>query len=261
MANNRTPFFRCDGEYFVGTDSSRSPWGPDVCHAGPPTGLFAREAENSITGKRLVRLDTNYVRPVPMDGIRIDSEVVRDGRVATTLSLSMFGRSGKICGYATTTHIIEEDIGPVPSPDLCPPKPSMDEPEDFVFKNAPHGKPFFANAVETKYPPGFRRGTGPKTIWMRTPVLLEGEDMSPFQSVCPMADCGNGISFNVHPREFSCINPNVSLTLHREPESEWLASQAISHWHSDGIGMSHAILYDEKGEIGVAIQPLVLRPL
>ena len=261
MRNELLPFFHIDDNFMVANDSARSPWAADACHAGPPTGLFARAAEQRIADKQLVRLTVNYVRPVPMSGVRIQTDVLREGRIATALSLSMIDREDRVCAHAMTTHIVKEEVDQLPTPPRHPPATTDETPRDFVFSNAPHGQPFFANFVETRYAPGFEPGPGPKTIWMRTPALIEGESMSPFQSVCPLADCGNGVSFNAHPREVSCINPDISLTLHRLPESEWLASSAISHWEPTGIGMSHATLHDESGEIGVATQSLFLRHL
>ena len=35
---------------------------------------------------------------------------------------------------------------------------------------------------------------------------------------------------------------------------------AISHWQPNGVGLSHATLFDEDGPIGNALQTLIVRP-
>jgi hypothetical protein len=95
---------------------------------------------------------------------------------------------------------------------------------------------------------------------MRTPVIVEGEQSSPFQSSCPIADCGNGISRNSELTDNSFINTDLTVTVFRSPESDWLASRAVSFWEPTGIGMSQATLFDTRGPVGAALQTLIVRP-
>ena len=95
---------------------------------------------------------------------------------------------------------------------------------------------------------------------MKTPQLLADEEPTPFQVACPIADCGNGIGRNAGFDVASYVNPDVTIALHRLPKSRWLASQAISHWQPNGIGLSQATLFDKVGSIGVAVQTLIVRP-
>ena len=260
MSNDRNAFFSPDGDYFVATAAARGPWSGDACHAGPAAGLLARAAEAAIADKQLVRLTANFLRPVPMSGVRVDCEVNRDGRIAANARLMLIDREGKTCATANTTHIVVEDVGRLPTPDTTAPARSDDEPEDLMNPEAPHGQPFFFDFVETRGTPGASGERGPRILWMRTPALVAGETPSPFQRVCPLGDCGNGISANRHFAEVSCVNPDVTIALHRLPASDWLASEAVSHWQATGIGLSQAILYDDDGAIGAALQSLVLRP-
>jgi acyl-CoA thioesterase len=259
MNKYKHAFFFEDDDYLVAHDAARGPWSADACHAGPVSGLLARAAESQVSDKQLVRLSANFVRPVPMSGIRIECEVLQNGRIAAGVSVTAFDRSGKVCVSATTTHIVVETVDNLLTPDCPPPPVSDEEPYDFIVSKAPHGQRFISNFVETRYSPDSRRKLGPNTLWMRTPPLLATEDTSRFQQVCTLADCGNAISCNHKMTEVSCVNPDITIALHRLPESDWLASKAISHWQQTGIGLSHATLFDEVGEIGYAIQSLVLR--
>lgn len=261
-SKTRKSFFtHADDNLFVGNESARGPWTADACHAGPVSGLLARAAENTITDKQMVRLTANFLRPVPMDGFHVETEVIRDGRTAALVSTTLRDRTSRICATATSTHIVTKKIGALPTHEIQPPQRENSTPGIFALRVAPHGLPFFSQAIEIEYPPGEGRGPGPTTAWMRTPPLLPDETPSPFQSICPLSDCGNGISRNLELNELSFVNPDLTIALHRLPESEWLASSAVSHWQSNGIGLAHATLFDEIGAVGVALQSLVLRPL
>ena len=84
-SKTQEPFFtRANDDLFVGNGPARGPWSADACHAGPVSGLLARAAENTVANKQMVRLTANFIRPVPMDGFRIETEVIRDGRTAAT---------------------------------------------------------------------------------------------------------------------------------------------------------------------------------
>ena len=76
-----------------------------------------------------------------------------------------------------------------------------------------------------------------------------------------LADCGNATSRNANLDTVTFVNPDLTIVLHRLPESEWHASSAISFWEPTGIGLSQATLFDEKGPVGVASQTLLIQPL
>jgi len=57
------------------------------------------------------------------------------------------------------------------------------------------------------------------------------------------------------------MNTDLTLQIHREPQGDWFAASAVSHWQPNGIGMSQAILYDTLGPVGMALQTLVLHPM
>lgn len=262
MAINRnSAFFRLSGDVFLGNDPARGPWSADACHAGPVTAVVARQLEPIAPLQQLARLSISFVRPVPVAGFRITTEVVRAGRAASTATARLMDLGGKLCAKAKSLHLATYD--PVEFPTAPSSGPEFTEATDaeWPFPVAPHGLPFFSSGIEIKLPPGEDTGPGPTTMWMRTVRIVEAEDATPFQQLCPLADCGNGISRNTDIRENSCVNPDLTIVAFRPPESEWLASQAQSFWEPNGIGMSHAMLYDTKGIVGTALQTLIIRPV
>jgi hypothetical protein len=112
--------------------------------------------------------------------------------------------------------------------------------------------------VEVRYPPGQDPEPGPTTVWMRALPLLPDETPSPFQRICPLADCGNAIGRNAEPAEMGFMNVDLTIVLHRDPIGEWLGSRAVSRWEPTGIGMADALLFDGGGVVGRAVQTLLL---
>ncbi len=250
-----------DDEWFVGNDGARGPWSEHACHAGPVTGLLVRALEHAVDDKQLVRITADYLRPIPMTGFRIETETVRDGRAVATGKATLIDKEGKVCATATSLSIIRSDFEKLPTASIETPPRKSALPGEFVIETAHHDKPFFRDWIEVEYPPGESNSPGPTTIWMRTPPLLADEKPSPFQSICPLADCGNGTSRNANLHEATFVNPDLTIILHRLPETEWHALRAVSFWEPSGIGLSQGTLFDEKGPVGVASQTLLIQPV
>lgn len=256
------PYFELhDDGWFVGNAPARGPWSVDACHAGPVTGLIARALESAVTDKQLVRITLNFLRPVTMHGFRIRTEVTRSGKAVTTALATLEDREGKICASATSLHLVAMRFESMPTTTIATPDRKTATPGEFAIASARHGQPFFRDSVEIAYPHGEDSGPGPTTLWMRSRHLLADETPTPFQRACPLADCGNGIARNAEIDAASFVNPDLTVILHRLPESEWLASSAISFWEPTGIGLAQATLFDEKGPIGVASQSLLVQPV
>lgn len=260
MTDAQSYFRQGDDGLFHANDPARGPWSRDHCHAGPVTGLIARAAEREIgADKMLTRLTLDILRPVPMHGLEITVDVTRNTRTLATTRLELHDPDGTRCVVATSMHLVRQALQDMPTAPVSPLRFEDAEPGQFPLSRALHDAPAFSQFVQAAFPRGQSAGPGPKTIWMRAPNLLEGERQSPIQSICALADCGNGISFNAQPSEIGFMNTDLTLQIHREPESAWLASESVSHWQDSGIGMSHSVLHDTRGPVGVALQTLVLR--
>ena len=254
-------FFRANNDWFVGNGASRGPWTADACHAGPVAAVIARALERVVLDKQLTRLTISFRRPIPISGFRVDAAIERNGRSATTAMATLCDENEQVCATASSLHLVTHSYANLPSASI--PHPSFEEAEsgEFFGKHALHDLPFFGSGVEVAYPPGETGGPGPTTLWMRTIPILENEVPSPFQSLCPIADCGNGISRNAELAEVNFVNADLTVAVYRLPESDWLASQAISFWQSSGIGISQATLFDKLGSLGTALQTLIVRPV
>ena len=252
-------FFTVIDDRFVGTDHARGPWDPDSCHAGPVTGLLARALERTLPAGRLTRITVDITRTVPMAGFSIEGSITRAGRTVSTTEAVLFDQEGRERIRARGLHIVPSELVDVPTTrDDSLPTVANAKSGPFPIRARLHGLPGLTSAVDVRYPPGQDPEPGPTTIWMRTPPLLPDEASSPFQRMCPLADCGNAIGRNAEPAEIGFMNVDLTIVLHRDPVGEWLGSRAVSRWEPTGIGMADALLFDRHGVVGRAVQTLLL---
>jgi hypothetical protein len=257
-------FFTADGDVFVPTDLARGPWDPEACHAGPPTGLMVRALEQALPELRLARVSVELGRPVPMAGFTVRAEVVRAGRATGNTRVAIIDGDGNERATATGMHV---GVVAVPlfeqrldNTGVRTPWRADAMPGEFPIGAIRHTLPGFRNAVEVRYPEGDDNLPGATTVWMRTVPLLAGEEPSPFQRICPLADCGNAFSRHAEPDQVQFVNTDLVIALHRDPVGQWLGSRAVSSWQPSGVGLADALLFDDEGPVGRALQTLLLRP-
>lgn len=246
-------------EWFRPTAHCRGPWDPSACHAGPPTGLLARAAERLLPDQQLVRLTVELTRPVPHSGFAIEASVARAGRTVSTSDLSVVDGDGRAVATARGMHLTPTQPGDVPSVAYPVPRPAEAIPGPFPIRQGMHGLPMFSGGVEVRYPTGEDPTPGPTRLWMRTVPLVLGEEPSPFQRLCPLADCGNGISRNDEAGELAFMNTDLTVVVHRLPVGEWIGIDCVSRWEATGVGMADSLLFDEHGAVGRAVQTLVVQ--
>src|SRR5262252_3226299 len=104
-----------------------------------------------------------------------------------------------------------------------------------------------------------RVGSGRAALWMRQRVpLVAGEVPSPSQRILLMADSGSGVGAVLDPVSFTpFINADLSVSLHRLPEGEWMGLEAVTTIEPHGVGLTRTRLYDLHGPIGEGLQSLV----
>jgi len=254
-------FFELDGETYIGLDPARGPWSPDHCHAGPVAGAIARSVECAFGPDRsLTRLTVDLIRPVPVAGFTVDVEVTRKGKRLATGHAVLVGLDGKIAATATAMLISPAPEAGIPNAPNNPPRLEDAMDKGFPIEMAMHDKPYITHFMETLFPPGQDRTPGPTSMWMRVPPLLATEEPSSFQRICPLADCGNAISRNGEITDFKFLNTDLTIVAHRATEADWLHSEAVSHWHRNGVGLAEARISDEAGPVATALQSLIVAP-
>ena len=164
--------------------------------------------------QRLVRLTVDLTRPIPFAGFRVEGVIVRAGRTVSTTALTLVDRKGKAIVTARALHVREQSSVDLPTTPWNPPELAKSGAGLFPIRESRHPLPnFTGDGVAVRYPPGNGIGGGPTTAWMRTVPLLGDENPSPFQRICPLADCGNAFSRNGEPWDYTFVNPDLTIVL------------------------------------------------
>lgn len=257
-------FFLPDGDGFVATEATRGPWSPEHQHGGPPTALLVRAIERHpalAPGMQVARLTVDFLRPVPIARLTCRAEAVRAGRSVQNLTATLFA-DGRPLVRATALLI---RTAPVSLGERLPPEGRAEDralrpPEE----TAPFQFPFFRDLVgyhtsmETRWLRG-RFGGGDAAVWMRQIVpVVEGEVPSPVQRLAVVADSASGVSVAVDPARYTFVNADLTLSLHRLPEGEWIGLDAVTTVEPHGVGLCRAALHDRRGPVGRGAQSLVI---
>jgi hypothetical protein len=247
-------------EHWQPTELARGPWSPDALHGGPTAALLTRAMERleSPVPMRLTRVTVELLRPVPVAPLWVSAAVIRPGRKVGMLEASL-GRAddGQLVAIARAQRI---RAAPLDFPDgvsaqeSAPPLPEDAQTIDQTYV-AYHNA-----AVEHRFLRGVFGEPGPSYDWVRLRVpVVPDEEPTGWQRAAAAADFANGIS-SVAPWDGSAvfINPDLTLTLWREPAGEWIGLDAVTRTSNDGIGASDTQIWDRTGCVGRANQSLLL---
>lgn len=250
-------FFEQDGSRFIPSVLTRGPWRPEHQHGGPPSALMARAIEAEADPLHLARFTVDFVQPVPIAPLTLRVEQVRAGRRARNYVVELSGDDDLVVARSTALTLrpaaAASDVA-ITRERLEPP-PAQSEPFVFPFFRASVG---YHTAIESRVARG-RVGSGRAALWMRQRVpLVAGEVPSPAQRILLMADSGSGVGAVLDPVSFApFINADLSVSLHRLPEGEWMGLEAVTTIEPHGVGLTRTRLYDLHGPIGEGLQSLV----
>jgi hypothetical protein len=260
-------FYERDGDVYVATELTRGPWDPGAQHAGPPAALIGREIERLGGGRmaggegppaQVGRVTYEILRSVPIGRLRVEAEVLRPGRRVELVGATLSDEHGeplvRAQGWRLRTDRVDFEM-PEQRGDLSP-GPEEAEPGRFPDTGFDAG---YHSAMEYRFLRGGFNRLGPATVWMRMGVpLLPGEEPTPLQRVLVAADSGNGVSVTLDWSRYLFINVDLTVHLHRMPAGEWVCLEAETFPESSGIGMADTRLLDEAGQIGRAVQTLLV---
>ena len=173
------------------------------------------------------------------------------------MSGRLFDQNDKLVmsAEALALAMVELDLG-TERPQMDEPSPADSTPVQFPFQDS---EPGYAAAMELRFGRG-GFGEGDVMAWMRMRVpLFEGASPSPLERVLVAADSGNGVSQRVNPFEFTFMNPDLAVTLHRPAEEDWIGLAARTDFDATGTGTADSRLYDQRGPIGRGVQTLLIR--
>lgn len=242
------------GNGFEPTELTRGPWDKNAQHGGAPAALLAGELERLGDERPFARVAVHLLKPVPLMPLTIETEVVRDGRVARRVRADLKANGETVCfAYALQ---IQGGGDHVPEIQLCGriaegPETGTPPPNFTGYRMFPGG------GIDVSFVKGALTEPGPATAWFRLRVpVVDDEPISQLQRTMAAADFGNGISSAVRWDEFTFVNPELTVFLLREPEGDWIGNDAITAIDPGGIGLADAFLHDQHGPFGRALQSL-----
>jgi len=135
------------------------------------------------------------------------------------------------------------------------PRPEASRPFQFPFFREADG---YHTAMETRLARG-EFGSGRAAAWMRQRVpLVPGAAPSPLERVLIAADSGSGVSAAIEHKRFTAINADLSVSVHRPLEGEWVGMDGVSIYEASGVGLADTRLHDRRGPMGRAMQSLIV---
>jgi hypothetical protein len=254
-----TALFTLDGDYLVPSDLTRGGWSDDAQHGGPPCGILARAIERVPTPvpMQVVRFTVDLTRPVPLEPLRIDTSVVREGRRIQLVD-AVLESGGLEIGRARALKVRVGGLGLAPpETDAMPFGPEDGERLDWRghFGEDDDLRRFHYDAVEIRTVDRSFSAPGPGTSWFQLAVpVVAGERTSDFVRIATLADLANGNAQSLDPQMYAFINPDISLHLHRMPRGEWIGMESTSYPQPQGIGLADTAVYDLDGRIGRIVQ-------
>ena len=258
-------------DYFLPTEATVSVWSADIQHGGPPAGLMMRALVRAAgdDGKAFTRVTTEILGAMGLGVNRVRTSVPRPGKriaqVAADLEVQTPSGEFRLVARTLAWRIAVGDSSPVAHavPEPLPAGPD-DLPQIDGFpadgdEAVPWGRVGFIGTTVIARQPG-RYGRTP-AVWIRPAIpLIEGEQMSPIESVFTVLDVANGVGTRLDPTQWSWMNMDTTVHLVGRPTSPWLGIDADLAIGSDGYGATFADLYDVTGFLGRSAQTDMIAP-
>jgi Thioesterase-like superfamily len=251
-----TAIFIRQGHLLRATEHAGGPWSPDMLQGSATTALMAREVERLAvnSGFAVRRLTFDLWRPAGLRVFRTETDTLRDGRKAKTLQVRLLDGEAEIgrCTALLTAQGVSpadpfsKSVSGDAAPETGTPPPAFAQKWSRYFQN-----------VSVRLIEGALEKPGPAAAWMRLDMpLVEGEANTPLLQAVQAADFASGVAQIVDMREWTFINPEISLYFFRAPEGEWILIRSRTRVGADGAGLTTATLSDRSGPFAEVMQAM-----
>ena len=263
ISSSRPALFVQEGNVFTPTECAHGPWGPKLVHGGSTGGLMAYVLEQCSPNENMtmVRTTLDMFRPVPMVPLRVESEVLREGRRLQMIEATIFAEDKPVArsvGIRMKTTEVSVPEARQPSSDV--PQGPDGLPEISLAPSKP-GKvlPGLNANLEVRKLYGFD-GKGEGCAWFKVPVpVIQGVENSAFTHLGIISDFGNGLAQLFLPGTMGMINGDINLYLHRNPCSDWIALKSKVSMSETGVGVVNTELYDTQGLVAQCHQAVMVQ--
>ncbi|MEA2883248.1 MAG: hypothetical protein QOH32_2504 [Bradyrhizobium sp.] len=252
-----TAIFIPEQNLFRATEHAGGPWSPDNLQGSATTGLMVREVEQLAvaSGFAVRRLTFDLWRPAGLRAFDVQSDLLRDGRKAKTLQVRLMDGATEIgrCTALLTAQGSETPVDPfTPAAAVDPPPESGTPPPASVQQWSRYFQHVSVRLIE-----GALEKPGPAAAWMRLDVpMVQGEANTPLLQAVQAADFSSGVGQIVDMRQWTFVNPEISLYFFRAPEGEWILIRARTRVGASGAGLTTASLSDRRGAFAEVMQAM-----
>ncbi|WP_423228226.1 thioesterase family protein [Rhodococcoides navarretei] len=249
-------------ERVTATEHTVSLWAPTMQHGAPPSALLVRALErvDAREDTRISRVAVDILGPVPVGDIEIRSWTERPGANIELVVAELWaeGTSGTARAVARgsawrmrTTPT--DDVVHTGEPTMRPVSEGIDNTFGELWASGYLDAVAFKFLTELGVP-------GPGQVWARpTPVLVQGESMTPLERLFSVADIANGVGAKLPIDEWTFLNTDLTVHVFRVPQGDWIGVSAETSTGPDGIAMCAGTLSDELGPVGRIAQTVLVR--
>ncbi|MBB4663345.1 acyl-CoA thioesterase domain-containing protein [Conexibacter arvalis] len=261
MTDHEAIFLPAGADRFQPTELARGPWDPAAQHGGAPAALLAGALERvpSDVPMGVLRLTFEFIRPVPLSPLRVETRIARPGGRVQLVEALLHAEETETVVCRAVALRVRRAVVPSPArdgelPDV--PGPERSGPVRMALFDA--GPTMFArDGMEVRMARGAFDETGPAVAWFRLRrPLVAGEPTTPLQRLAAAADFGNGISSAVPWSTHVFINPDLTVYVERLPAGEWVALDATTRVGDSGAGVAESVIFDADGRLGRSLQGL-----
>lgn len=258
-----------DAELLRPTAHTGSPWSAGLQHGGPVAGLLWRACERvpGADGWMLVRLAVELLGPVAVDEVAVRAEVVRSGRSADLVEAEVLQRDragawravARGRGWRMRTADTASVSYRAGRTVALPPEgaPTLhDAPVPRLWLEG------FVGSLDWRFATMFGERGAPTVAWarLRMPFVAGEEPSASLRAILPI-DAANGVGARLDTTAWTFINTELAIHLFERPTGEWVGIEAESSIGSEGVGLSQAVVHDERGPVGRIAQSLLISPL
>jgi hypothetical protein len=245
-------FYVLDRRTFIPTILTQGPWDPRAQHGGPVAGLLASVVETTpaLVPMQIVRLTVDLLRPVPLERLDVERQVVREGKRIQAVEVLLLCGSDLVARCSALRIRVGADVsaGAPPATEAPLPGPEDAIPPPIINTYVPG----IRRAVDLRrVPPDLAGGRSITWIEVRVPVVAgkvtDGVPLlavaADFTSLTGAPDAG---------RRYVAINGDLNIHLLRPPRGPWFALDGTTVFSTTGVGQSDARLHDLQGPVGTA---------
>ncbi|BBX36269.1 hypothetical protein MMAG44476_04307 [Mycolicibacterium mageritense DSM 44476 = CIP 104973] len=252
------------GARFRATDLVRGTWSAAIQHAAPVSALLVRALElcEPRSDTRLSRVAVDLMGAVPSEGdLWVRAQLDRPGKQIELVSAEMLApgpdRAPRVVARASGWRMLTLDTAPLRHA-AAPPLPPLERARSRDM--AKNWEPNYVHSIDWRWLT-VPQAPGPGESWLKPMVdLVKGEAMTPLQRLFTVADDANGIGSKIDIREWTFLNTDLVVHVHRVPDGDWIGIRADTSYGPDGIGTTVGTLFDQTGAVGAIQQSVLVRP-